>query len=1047
MDGAIETPPPRLLVAQVDTLAVESPTQLFCLTPNGAKVQDGFRKVTFQDLSRAVNSMAWWLEQQLGDAVKGETIAYLGGNDIRYAILMLASHKAGYNIFFPSTRLSNEAYNHVYDATATKVLLFSPAKEHLVTGLTGPAQAIRSLKVPTAEEMLDGTGVHYDLTRTYEEMEDKVAFMLHSSGTTGMPKPIRLTHGFVSTIDYGRFLPRPQDRSSAFFHDLLPTDPFLSVTPFFHLMGVLSFFESIFHNIPFISIPDQPLSVNLLVDVIHATKPSATMLPPSILEDLSQSQEALECMGTLRFVCYAGAPLAKEVGDKLSQYTQVRNPIGATEMGMVYSLVPEDKANWGYFEWNPLYQVDMQPVANGLYEMVIPRVENSRRMHGIFHTFPSLTEYRSNDLYAQHPENPVLWRYSGRLDDVIVLSNGEKLNPTSLEKAVEGHQAVHRALVIGQGRFQTCLLIEPVTHEGVDEKSFVDEIWPLVQSANNHVPQYGQIMKNMIRLSDPRKPFQLTPKGTTKRHAVNADYREEIDAIYAAQDQDLGPALPSEIGVDSVQSWVLDIVASMTGKSDIKSTDDFFSLGLDSLQTIQLSKMLRSAISVYKPGLDMESITVQNIYARPTTEQLTSLLLDVLQENTDSFSETQSRSEIINNLISKYTNDLPVHPSPSAELPESSTVILTGSTGSLGSYVLSGLLNNPKISKVYCFNRTTHAATRQHQGFVEKGLSTSSLQDRNKVEFLHVSFGQSQFGLEDPIYTMLLDTVDLILHNAWKVNFNHPVSSFEDPHVKSVREFIDFSLASRYTTHLAFVSSVSTIAAWTPSSSESTIPEIPMETVTPVLEQGYGESKHVGERICLEASRKAGIPTSVLRVGQIAGPDSRRGCWNPQEWLPTLVKTSMNLGLVPSSLGGFEVDWIAVDTLAKITIEILLTRRSTLTTTPHAVFHLMNPTRTPWSSLIPAIQERYTTESQLQIVSLPDWVTELEKIQDLSAQEVADKPALKLLSFFQALAADDEVGAEASVENSKRASRTMAELGPVSVAQMGNWLDQWGFRD
>lgn len=79
-----------------------------------------------------------------------------------------------------------------------------------------------------------------------------------------------------------------------------------------------------------------------------------------------------------------------------------------------------------------------------------------------------------------------------------------------------------------------------------------------------------------------------------------------------------------------------------------------------------------------------------------------------------------------------------------------------------------------------------------------------------------------------------------------------------------------------------------------------------------VLEQGYGESKHVAERICLAASRTAAVPTSVFRVGQIAGPDTRMGMWNPHEWIPTMIATSKAIGKVPLELGGWPVDWISV---------------------------------------------------------------------------------------------------------------------------------------
>ncbi|PYH42518.1 putative NRPS-like enzyme [Aspergillus saccharolyticus JOP 1030-1] len=1043
----------RLLVAQVDKVAEEAPTSRFGLIPNGIEVEEGFREITFQDLSRAVDALSWWIKDTLGEPEEGQRIAYLGNNDIRYIIVMLACHKTGYTIFLPSTRLSDEAYDHVFKETRCTHLLFSSEKSQIASRLQSLTWKLLLLEVPSVTHIFSkpsGGNKRFEFSKTYDEMVDKIAFMIHSSGTTGMPKPVSLTHGFLGTVDNGAFMPRPQGRSPAFFNDLASDDPYpkalvLSATPYFHLMGLVSFFESIFHNIPFVASPERLLSVGFLIDLISHTKPTATILPPSILEDMSHSEEGLNCLRAMKFVCYGGAPLAPEVGKKLSRYTQLRSPIGSSEMGIISSLVPEGEGNWGYFEWNPAYHVDMQPIGDDLFELVLPRVENSLAIHGIFHTFPELQEYRSKDLFTRHPSEPKLWRYHGRLDDVIVLSNGEKLNPVSLEKIVEGHPSVHRALLVGQGRFETCLLVEPVVHpdsKRVDKQEFIENIWPLVQTANETVPQYGRIVKSMIRLSSPGKPFKLTAKGTTQRHAVNRDYAAEIEEIYSAQDSQTAVELPATLTADGIRGYLQGIITALTGKKEVGASDDLYSMGLDSFQAIQLNRILRSSVSSYNPECDIERLTVQNIYAHPTVDGLTELLLGVLDGSSASTAGI-SRSEKISQLISKYTSDFRAPASYSLpQLPARATVILTGSTGSLGTYILNDLIHNPQVAKVYCFNRSAEAQARQREGFEDKGLSVSPLDDPEKVEFLHVEFGKAHFGIGSKKYNELLGTVTLIIHNAWKVNFNHPVSSFEDPHLKGVREFVNLSLESRYRAHLAFVSSVSTIGAWQPTDTVMSVPEIPMESADSALEQGYGESKYIGERICVEASEKAGVPTSILRVGQIAGPDTRQGVWNPHEWIPTLIKTSKAIGMVPSDLGAYPIDWVSVDTLAKIVNEILLGRSSSLLQERNAVYHLVNPSRTSWSSLIPAIQDRYPVRP----VPLVEWVDALEAIQDPTDAEVDEKPALKLLAFFRTLADNAHVlSADINVERTTGASSTMASLGPVSADQMANWLAQWDF--
>ncbi|KAE8375247.1 hypothetical protein BDV26DRAFT_299832 [Aspergillus bertholletiae] len=1032
----------RLLTNVVDEVAKYSPQKRVCIIPNGLEVSQGFRDMSFGELAHTVNALSWWIEEQIGKAEKNETVAYMGRNDIFYLIFILACNKTGYTPLLPSTRLSDEAYQHILGVTECHKFFYSHDKERQISEMKKLLKDTEFYEVPATADILNSSNTPepYPVTKTFTAAENDVAFIIHSSGTTGMPKPVPLTHGFVGTLDSVAFLPAPAGRRVA-----SPSDPgfsnlVLATTPFFHLMGLYCFVTAIFHNTPFANLPDKPVSVDLVMDTIYATKPNTALLAPAILDDISQIQTGLDCLSTLNTVIYAGAPLATEIGNRILPYTKLMTLIGSSEMGIISSLVPEGEDNWGYFEWHPAYGVEMQHRGDELYELVIPRRPTSRAIHGIFHTFPDRTEYASKDLFVSHPSNPKLWKYHGRFDDVIVLSNGEKLNPVTLENMVESHPKVHRVVVIGQGRFQTSLLVEPYWDqqgEAMDEPAFRDEIWPVVEQANETVPNYGRIAKMMIKLSSRDKPFKTTPKGTTQRQAVNKDYKEEIDAFYASADQQLNRSLPETISLANITRYVNEVVCSLLNKETINNDDDLYSSGLDSLQTIQLATILRNAISLQAPVGDRPQITAQHIYAHSTVTQLAHFLLKTVTG--DSLTSI-SHHERVQHIVVKYTEDIPARLLPQIQLPPTSTVILTGSTGSLGTYLLHSLLINSSISKVYCFNRSD-AQSRQIQSFKGKGLDATPLSDASRVEFLKVSFGEPHFGIDDTKYTSLLNKVDLIIHNAWKVNFNHPLESFEDPHIKGVREFISFSLESKYNAHLSFVSSVSTIGAWT-SDMGPVVPELPFENADAVLKQGYGESKHVAERMCTIASRKACIPTTIFRVGQIAGPTTKSGLWNPDEWLPTIVATSKALGKVPNDIGSMPIDWVPVDTLAQITVEALQTRRRTLTKTPNAFFHLMNPHHAKWSSLIPAIECKYKTKT----VPFSEWIRDLESIKNPSDQDVRDKPALKLLDFYRGLASDEGLlSATISVERTKEASETMRGLGPVSAELMEIWIEQWGF--
>lgn len=78
-------------------------------------------------------------------------------------------------------------------------------------------------------------------------------------------------------------------------------------------------------------------------------------------------------------------------------------------------------------------------------------------------------------------------------------------------------------------------------------------------------------------------------------------------------------------------------------------------------------------------------------------------------------------------------------------------------------------------------------------------------------------------------------------------------------------------------------------------------PEEPIETPDNALGQGYGESKWVSEKILEAAAAKTALKPTVVRLGQITGGPS--GYWNEHEWLPSLIKSSAYLKMLPDAQG------------------------------------------------------------------------------------------------------------------------------------------------
>jgi hypothetical protein len=105
--------------------------------------------------------------------------------------------------------------------------------------------------------------------------------------------------------------------------------------------------------------------------------------------------------------------------------------------------------------------------------------------------------------------------------------------------------------------------------------------------------------------------------------------------------------------------------------------------------------------------------------------------------------------QAITAMIKKYTTDLPRPVSQqTAEPRERAVVLLTGSTGNIGSEVLAALLANDRVAKVYTLNRPSAVShDRQRAAFAERALDTRLLKDPKLVPLVGNVFNE-RLGLE-----------------------------------------------------------------------------------------------------------------------------------------------------------------------------------------------------------------------------------------------------------------------------------------------------------
>jgi len=229
--------------------------------------------------------------------------------------------------------------------------------------------------------------------------------------------------------------------------------------------------------------------------------------------------------GRLRLAVLGGAPLDPSLAWLfLGLGLQVLQGYGMTEASPVISVNrPED--NVPESVGPPLDNVEVKIAANGELLAKGPSVmkgywdnpeASAKSLEGGWLHTGDLAEIRDGRIFIR-----------GRLKDVLVLSNGEKLPPQDVELAILGDQTFEQAILIGEGR--PFLTLVTVTRE-TDEKT-------LIQRANERLKEFPRYIR-VRRVVASREPWTvdnglLTPTLKVRRETVQKQFGAEIERAYA----------------------------------------------------------------------------------------------------------------------------------------------------------------------------------------------------------------------------------------------------------------------------------------------------------------------------------------------------------------------------------------------------------------------------------------------------------------------------------------------------------------------------------
>lgn len=497
--------------------------------------------------------------------------------------------------------------------------------------------------------------------------------------------------------------------------------------------------------------------------------------------------------------------------------------------------------------------------------------------------------YRTGDMVRQRGDGQLV--FVGRGDDELKIS-GQRVDPSEIEAALLRYPGVREAAVVGHAsrggarRLTATIVTDTPAPSPAELRRHARATLPAVA-----IPSAFMFTDRLPR----------TSSGKIDRAALR-------DALAAGVvEPDLAPATGLERVLQEVWEHVL-------GVTSLSMQDDFFELGGQSLQAIQVANRLSIALG--------REVRVATLFRHPTIAELAHAL-----EHTTSI--TRANGGLTDAMLSdaELPRDVvPASPPSPGPLRPAKQVLLTGATGFVGVHLLRELLVQTD-ARVVCLVRAEderRALERLRGAMARQRVPAAGLDDR--VLAVPADLSLPRLGLGADRWNQLAAECDAIYHNAAIVSVARDYRSLRAVNVIGTRESLRLAATAR-PKPLHYVSTLA-VAPEISMSSEVAEAFVPPH---PGLSDGYKQSKWIAERLVQQAGER-GLPVAVYRLGRVVSAPST-GAVNEQDLFFRLLRAGIPAGVLP------ELDvtesWTPVDYVGRAIVRLSLGPQA-----PGTVFNL-----------------------------------------------------------------------------------------------------------
>ncbi|KAI0343014.1 acetyl-CoA synthetase-like protein [Trametopsis cervina] len=864
-------------------------------------------------------------------------VALLSPSGADFLVTLFAALRLGYGILLLAPQNTDEAIIHLCRATSASHLICHSSLlrqgRNAIQDLSG-AEVVEMAPRSVWQKILQHQ-TQIKVTLSPAEERDLTAVVMHTSGSTGLPKPIHHPHRIWTEA-----IP------------CMPGNPAFTTTPLFH-GGSADLFRSMNALTSLYMFPSTyPITIaNILGAVAACPESSAFLSVPYILKLLAEDSEGLEMLQRMELVSVGGAPLPEQLGDQMVRSgVKLVSRLGSSECGFLMSSHRNYQTDleWGWLRNHGLgiQMLHFEAIddSSDTFELRVSAEWTTRvvsnRPDGSFAT---------GDLYIKHPTKANTWKYSGRADDVIVMTNGKKASANFIETKLRASRYITEAIAFGASKPMLGVLVIP-SSSMIDR----DQIAECVHELNQASAPYATIFDEMIVVLPYDTDLPKTSKGSVIRPQALKKYADIIENTYRRFEEGTSVLPEGPTSDEDMQDLVRRLVSEIMKPTlrgpvvpNFRNDDDLFNLGLTSLQALSIRGSLQKLLDFSAGQVLGDNV----VFDYPTVQKLTKYFVDVRRGSQKEFNSDEQQLQLMKELLLQYESFPPASPLTSADdnLHSNELVVLTGATGGLGAHIFAQLLSRTSLHIIALIRADNDEEAERR---LQTNLEMRKLQhagDKTRYTALAATLSEGDLGLSRIVYERLLRRTRFVIHAGWPVNFAYNLESFKDA-LQGMRALLELTIATQLHARVVFCSSVA--AASNNVSTTMKVPEALPKSERSAAPMGYARSKWIAEHICNKAYLNPELAgrLRIARLGQLCG-DTQHGIWNEKEAWPLLIASVHYTGCLPVLRES--MSWLPLDVAAAAVLDIALNESlEPAPTSEVPVYHVIHPTAISWTTLL-----------------------------------------------------------------------------------------------